>query len=50
MKKERRNYVETLEDDCEDRGGSDYRIVRCSGCNCRRRTNRVNASLVEEIG
>ena len=43
------NYDEELEDDCEDRGGSNHRLVRRSRCNCRRRSNRVNASLVEEI-
>ena len=36
----------TIAEDC---GGSDHRLVRDGRCNCRRRTNRVNASLVEEI-
>jgi hypothetical protein len=47
--KERRNYDEELEDLCKVPFGSANRLVRSGRSSCLGRTNRVNASLVEEI-
>ena len=33
-----KKYAEELENDREDRGGSNHRIVRCGWCHCRRST------------
>lgn len=41
LTKEKRKYVERLEDDCKDRGGSDHRLVRSGGSYCCRCSNRL---------